>query len=124
VIVVYGDIDRFKTLNDTYGHERGDEALTAVGQALQGAFRETDLIARLGGDEFCIVAEADDIEADRLGDRLDEAVAAAGARIGLPLRLSHGQVTTDWRGLENQGLVLAEADARMYEAKQARAGEE
>lgn len=117
LIVLYGDIDRFKELNDTYGHERGDEALTAVGGALQGAFRETDVIARLGGDEFCIVAEADDIDPDRLGDRMDEAVAAAGARIGLPLRLSHGQVTTDWRGLEDAAAVLAEADARMYEAK-------
>ena len=49
VIVVYGDIDRFKILNDTHGHERGDEVLVAVAGALQAAFRETDLIARLGG---------------------------------------------------------------------------
>ena len=62
VIVVYGDIDRFKTLNDAYGHERGDEVLIAVAGALHAAFRETDLIARLGGDEFCVVAEADDID--------------------------------------------------------------
>ena len=60
VIVVYGDIDRFKKLNDTYGHDRGDEALVAVSRALRRAFRETDLVARLGGDEFCVIAEADD----------------------------------------------------------------
>ena len=78
VIVVYGDIDRFKTLNDTYGHERGDEVLVAVAGALQAAFRETDLIARLGGDEFCVIAEADDIDAALLGERLDGAVKAAG----------------------------------------------
>ena len=74
VIVVYGDIDHFKTLNDTYGHERGDEVLVAVAGALQSAFRETDLIARLGGDEFCVIAEADDIDPALLGERLDAAV--------------------------------------------------
>ena len=120
VIVVYGDIDRFKTLNDTYGHERGDDVLIAVASALRAAFRETDLIARLGGDEFCVIAEADDIAPDKLGARLDEAVAAAGQDAGLQLGLSHGQVVTDWRGLEDPRALLAQADARMYEAKHRR----
>jgi diguanylate cyclase (GGDEF)-like protein len=120
VIVVYGDIDRFKALNDSYGHERGDEVLVAVASALRSAFRETDLVARMGGDEFCVVAEADDIGADRLADRLDAAVAQAGQLVGLPLALSHGHVTTDWRGLEVPQAVLSEADALMYEAKHAK----
>ena len=119
VIVVYGDIDRFKTLNDAYGHERGDEVLVAVSEALQAAFRETDLIARLGGDEFCVIAEADDIKPVLLGERLDAAVKAAGEHVGMDVGLSHGEVTTDWRGLEDPRAVLAEADARMYVAKHA-----
>jgi diguanylate cyclase (GGDEF)-like protein/PAS domain S-box-containing protein len=122
-VVVYGDIDRFKQLNDTQGHERGDEVLVAVAAALQAAFRETDLIARLGGDEFCVVAEVDDIDPERLGDRLDAAVAAAGREVGLALSLSHGEVVADWRGLESPGPVLAEADARMYDAKHGRQSE-
>lgn len=117
VIVVYGDIDDFKKLNDTYGHERGDDVLVAVASALRGAFRETDLIARLGGDEFCVVAEAEDIEPEKLGRRLDRAVESAADEVGLPVRLSHGQVVTDWRGLEDPRALLTEADARMYEAK-------
>jgi diguanylate cyclase (GGDEF)-like protein/PAS domain S-box-containing protein len=120
VIVVYGDIDRFKTLNDTYGHERGDEVLVAVAGALRAAFRETDVIARLGGDEFCVVAEADDIDPALLGERLDGAVKAAGESLGLRIGLSHGEVTTDWRGLEEPLAVLSEADARMYAAKHTR----
>ena len=120
VIVVYGDIDRFKTLNDAYGHERGDEVLIAVAGALHAAFRETDLIARLGGDEFCVVAEADDIDPARLGERLDSAVSAVGEHLGMQVGLSHGEVTTDWRGLEDPRAVLAEADARMYAAKHER----
>ena len=117
IIVVYGDIDRFKALNDVHGHERGDEVLVATASALRSAFRETDVIARLGGDEFCVVAEADDIDPDQLGRRLDVAVAAAAERLGLPFALSHGQVVTDWRGLEDPRALLADADARMYEAK-------
>ncbi len=120
VIVVYGDIDRFKTLNDTYGHERGDEVLVAVASALRAAFRETDLIARLGGDEFCVIAEADEIQPEELGARLDAAVSAAAKDAGLPFRLSHGEVVTDWRGLEDPRALLAQADARMYQAKHAR----
>ena len=123
VIVVYGDIDRFKTLNDTYGHERGDEVIVAVAGALRAAFRETDLIARLGGDEFCVVAETDEIKPDALGARLDMSVAAAAERLGVPFGLSHGEVLTDWRGLEDPRELLDKADARMYEAKHARGGE-
>jgi diguanylate cyclase (GGDEF)-like protein/PAS domain S-box-containing protein len=120
VIVVYGDIDHFKTLNDTFGHERGDEVLAAVAAGLQAAFRETDLIARLGGDEFCVVAEADEIDPVLLGERLDAVVSQAGERLGTQVRLSHGEVITDWRGLQDARAVLADADARMYAAKQAR----
>lgn len=120
VIVVYGDIDNFKALNDTYGHERGDEVLIAVAEALRAAFRETDLIARLGGDEFCVIAETDDIDPARLGERLDATVRAAGERLGMDVGLSHGEVTTGWRGLEAPRVVLADADARMYAAKHAR----
>ena len=120
VIVVYGDVDRFKTLNDTYGHERGDEVLVAVSGALQSAFRETDLIARLGGDEFCVIAEAEDIDPALLGERLDATVKLAGEQLGMVIGLSHGEVTTDWQGLDDAHAVLAEADARMYAAKHAR----
>jgi diguanylate cyclase (GGDEF)-like protein/PAS domain S-box-containing protein len=120
VVVVYGDIDKFKTLNDTYGHERGDEVIVAVASALRSAFRETDLIARLGGDEFCVVAETDDVKPERLGERVDEAMAIAAGRIGLPFGLSHGEVLTDWRGLEDPRTLLARADARMYAAKHGR----
>ena len=120
VIVLYSDIDRFKTLNDAYGHERGDDVLVAVAGALRTAFRETDLIARLGGDEFCVIAETDDIAPAQFGERLDAAVKAAGEELGVAVGLSHGEVTTDWHGLEDPRAVLAEADARMYEAKHLR----
>lgn len=120
VIVMYGDIDGFKDLNDTYGHDKGDAVLVAVAQALRATFRETDLVARLGGDEFCVVAE--DIDAARLTGRLEGAMASVSRELGLPVAMSHGEVLSDWQGLEEAATLLARADARMYQAKQARRG--
>ena len=118
VVVMYGDIDEFKRLNDTYGHERGDAVLVAVAMALRAAFRETDLVARLGGDEFCVVAE--DISAAHLAQRVDDAMEAAGREVGIAVRMSHGEVVSGWPGLEEPAELLGRADARMYQAKQAR----
>jgi diguanylate cyclase (GGDEF)-like protein/PAS domain S-box-containing protein len=50
------DLDRFKLVNDTYGHKTGDEVLVAVGRTLRETLRETDVVARLGGDEFAVIA--------------------------------------------------------------------
>jgi diguanylate cyclase (GGDEF)-like protein/PAS domain S-box-containing protein len=122
VVVLYGDIDGFKAINDRLGHNRGDDVLKAVAEALVVAFRETDLIARLGGDEFCVVAESPS-EPAILAQRLEEAIAAAGEQLGLSVMLSYGTVVTDWRGLEDPDELLTRADMLMYEAKRARQAE-
>jgi len=123
VVVLYGDIDDFKAVNDNFGHKRGDDVLKALAEALRVTFRDTDLIARLGGDEFCVVAESPS-EPAVLVRRLDEAVAAAGEALGLPVTLSYGTVVTDWRGLEDPDELLTRTDMLMYEAKRARQAEE
>jgi diguanylate cyclase (GGDEF)-like protein/PAS domain S-box-containing protein len=79
VAVLFIDLDGFKAVNDTLGHERGDEVLVQMAQRLQGAIREQDTAARVGGDEFVVV----------LFDLDDSAGAAqAGQRIVEALRLS------------------------------------
>jgi len=121
VLLLYCDIDDFKQVNDSLGHQRGDEVLAVVADVLRLTFRETDLIARIGGDEFCVVASGEpDGDPTVLEGRLDAAVAAAGAPLGLTLSLSHGTVVTDWRGLKDPDEVLTRADMLMYEAKRAR----
>ena len=88
LVLVYGDIDGFKAINDNLGHARGDDVLQAVAAALREAFRATDLLARLGGDEFCVVAEADaGAEPETLGRRVDDAAIAAGECISVPLHM-------------------------------------
>jgi diguanylate cyclase (GGDEF)-like protein/PAS domain S-box-containing protein len=119
VVVLYGDIDGFKAINDRLGHRHGDQVLRAVADALRIAFRETDLIARLGGDEFCVVAESPS-DPTILVQRLDRAIEAAGIDLGLTVGFSYGTVITDWRGLDDPEDVLARADKLMYEAKRAK----
>ena len=121
VSLLYCDVDDFKHVNDTLGHQRGDDVLAAVADVLRETFRETDLIARIGGDEFCVVASGEpDSDPALLERRLDEALAAASVPLGLEFSLSHGTVATDWRGLADPDEVLTRADMLMYEAKRTR----
>jgi diguanylate cyclase (GGDEF)-like protein/PAS domain S-box-containing protein len=121
VVVLYADLDGLKQINDDLGHARGDQALEAVAHAFTRTFRESDLLARLGGDEFCVVAQAEEpADPDALLARLDDALAAAGARLGLELSMSYGPVVTDWRGLEDPDELLTRADMLMYRNKRSR----
>jgi diguanylate cyclase (GGDEF)-like protein len=118
--VIFADLDRFKVCNDRYGHERGDEVLRAIAQAMRATLREVDLVARIGGDEFAILLRsADDRSLEDVRARLREAVAAEGARHDLDIGLSMGSALVTEERTASE--VLAEADSRMYECKRAQA---
>lgn len=121
VAVGFIDLDRFKQLNDTRGHEVGDRALRAVGRALSGALRSTDYVARLGGDEFGIILpEIDRIGAAATGDKLAAEVTAALSRFA-PVSASIGIAWFECAGADFEAL-LKEADAVMYRIKRERTG--
>ncbi len=119
VIVV--DLDGFKHINDSLGHQCGDAVLVAVAQRFRAAFRDVDTIARLGGDEFAFLIDdvASPEQAARIGQRLLDLMVepiefgarrvALGASIGITI--AAGDTAEPER-------VLGQADAAMYRAKQ------
>jgi diguanylate cyclase (GGDEF)-like protein len=112
--VVLVDLDGFKRLNDTYGHQHGDQVLRGVANALNGALRRGDTLFRIGGDEFAallVVADAD--EALEAGARLRQAVNDAD----LDVTISIG-VAVPMEG-ESDAALLARADRALYRVKDA-----
>ena len=79
VAALFIDIDNFKSINDTLGHDAGDELLRAIAQRLDGVVRDTDALGRLGGDEFVVIAEELSLAAgpELVAERLLEALAGA-----------------------------------------------
>lgn len=123
VAVAYLDLDRFKMVNDTLGHQTGDEFLIAVSQLLKRCLRQNDTLARLGGDEFAILLDDVQTEADvaevmqRIGHQLSQTIVLkqhklqTSASIGVALANIH----TD---LDDTDELIRRADIAMYQAKQ------
>lgn len=119
------DLDRFKAINDTMGHEAGDTVLSVAAARLRGAVRETDLPARLGGDEFVVLmhgpfpAFGPRLLAERIIAAFAEPVIVAGKAI--PLGVSIGYAIAPDDGMDGPSLLRA-ADMAMYRAKSAGRG--
>jgi diguanylate cyclase (GGDEF)-like protein len=118
--VLFADLDRFKQVNDLYGHRVGDELLVAVTERLSAVVRPGDTLARMSGDEFVILCEDldDPAQADIIATRIDAAIAA-------PFVLSCAEVVTSASvGIAVSGRadqvpeqLLQNADTAMYQAK-------
>jgi diguanylate cyclase (GGDEF)-like protein len=122
-LLFYIDIDRFKEINDTYGHKEGDRALQTVAAALRDCFRKTDLIARIGGDEFVLTTDLPPDSRTMLEQRLVSAVHESTSNTGRPyqISLSVGILQCDASlGAYSLEDLLARADALMYEQKRER----
>lgn len=116
--IAYIDIDRFKAVNDEFGHEAGDRVLATVGALLQKSVRTFDLVARLGGDEFgLLLPETNEAEAGVLLKRLRAKLREAMAPDGSPITLSIGAVSTVSASDDSFETLLAKADALMYAVK-------
>jgi diguanylate cyclase (GGDEF)-like protein len=121
VAVMFLDLDRFKTINDSLGHETGDQLLKAVAERLQGCLRPGDTASRLGGDEFTLlladVAHVDDVAriAQKIIDSFVEPFDIAGQELFVTPSIGITLFPFDDRDVE---LLLKNADTAMYYAKE------
>ncbi len=118
--LLFLDLDRFKIINDSLGHQIGDALLVAIARVLEGCVRQHDMVARLGGDEFVVLLSnvGGEVEAQRVAERilnrmsqpffLDGHTIHTSASIGLISRTKHYEYAED---------VLRHADMAMYQAK-------
>ena len=116
--LLYIDLDGFKTLNDSYGHEAGDQLLVHVAGQLTAATRADDTVARLGGDEFVVLCEDSSIEAAevvaaRIAQALRVPVMVADRTIAVTASIGVAAARASHGAME----LLSDADAAMYRAK-------
>ncbi len=117
------DIDHFKKVNDTYGHDVGDYILKQVSQHLNNMIRKSDLLARIGGEEFALLlSDTDNINAQNVLERLRKGIAQqsfarAGEEHPHKITISIGYASYPISAIEKDGLFKA-ADKALYMAKQ------
>jgi diguanylate cyclase (GGDEF)-like protein len=118
--MLFIDVDRFKAINDTLGHEAGDRVLQQVAAFLVRHVREADYVFRWGGDEFLILISCQEEEAVRKGEDLQKAFAASEQAAALPpgvgLSIGCAEVPAD---VDDVHALVKVADERMYVNKRA-----
>ncbi len=124
VSVLILDLDGLKRLNDSFGHETGDEALRTLAQRLVRYSRASDIVARLGGDEFAVIlSRTDSAGAAQIARRMQSSVenevplARKGRRVRISVSFGFASFPED---AEDSSQLLRQADGRMYAAKAAR----
>jgi diguanylate cyclase (GGDEF)-like protein len=119
VAVLLLDLDGFKTVNDSLGHQAGDDLLIEVGSRLQDVVRTSDTVARLGGDEFVVLAEVEsDAEAFDIAGRIATVWEAPFAAASGEVFCSASVGIAVGRKAQAPAKMLREADAAMYRAKE------
>jgi diguanylate cyclase (GGDEF)-like protein len=120
--VLMMDVDKFKDINDTYGHLQGDEALRFIGQKLRETLRSTDILGRYGGDEFmAILPDSTREQAEEAGQRIMSMLAETPFYVesverSVPLAISIGFASYPHDSSDKEQLLML-ADAALYEAK-------
>ena len=120
ITLIFFDLDHFKNLNDTLGHQAGDRALRDVAETLRSVFRKGDALGRFGGDEFCVLLRG--IEQDRLPEKLNELRCAlrrtyTQGETKVYLTASIGAAVAAPGSTADAAGILREADAAAYAVK-------
>src|SRR3954471_11959364 len=120
--VIMADLDHFKDINDTYGHQAGDDVLQETARRMLSSLRAYDCVGRYGGEEFLIVAPGSDLKgAAELAERLRHNVSAKPvlvSDVNIPITLSLGMAISTTH-LNQSDQLLRQADEALYVAKRA-----
>ncbi len=122
-LLIFGDIDGLKAINDTYGHAEGDFVIKAAADILQKTFRTMDVIARLGGDEFTVFASnTNEKQIGYFEARISDLLKAFNEQSGKPYTLSISLGCAECRPFSESSLsdFMREADSRLYARKAAK----
>lgn len=120
----YLDLDRFKHINDGFGHLEGDLALQEFALALTRTFRESDVLGRMGGDEFAVLVTNASHDGTELAlERLNQALESRALRTARAYDISYSAGVVDFDPSQHAGIsdLLVAADQAMYKAKRAKA---
>ncbi|MEE9311851.1 MAG: GGDEF domain-containing protein, partial [Planctomycetota bacterium] len=122
--LMFIDIDHFKLVNDTYGHQQGDKILSIIGEILGGSFRDLDTICRYGGEELCAilpetVGEAACIKAEQIRDKIEKLRISQDDNPGedMSVTISIG-IASITKATTNEQQLLREADRAVYWCKE------
>ena len=109
VSIVVADLDGFKAVNDTHGHQAGDRLLRGIAAAFRSCLREVDVVARFGGDEFgFVLPDCPESQALKVAERL---------RLAAPVGVTCSLGVAGWDGSEPAAVFFERADQALYEAK-------
>lgn len=109
VSIIVADLDGFKAVNDTHGHQAGDRLLKTTAAAFRGCLREVDVVARFGGDEFgFVLPDCPEREALNVAERL---------RLAAPSGVTCSLGVAGWNGVEPAAMLFERADQALYQAK-------
>ncbi|MBB5060172.1 diguanylate cyclase (GGDEF)-like protein [Granulicella aggregans] len=119
IAILMVDIDHFKSINDSYGHPRGDAVLQEVAKTLSSNLRPSDSLFRYGGEEFCCVLTDCDLEAAKVVAERARCALESSLHAGIEVTVSIGASTALPAAHTSSNLLMARADAALYLAKQA-----
>jgi len=120
LVLTVWDVDRFKLINDTYGHQAGDKVLTVIAKLLHKQVRETDFVARYGGEEFVLLLPETELEnAAVVGEQIRKSVEECEFHFrGNPVPITISCGMSEFREGDSAERVFARADSALYKAKE------